>query len=278
MQTTTVFDLDRSTGMRSRFLREIAAADLPIGPGPRDPIEAADLAGLPATVQRYLEFMEVLGRPRTWSIRSRWTGGFRMRPDRPFASCEAWQYDSSLEITRIFHMRMRLAGIFPILVRDTYLRGRGRMLGRAFDTFTVVDEANPKLDAGELVTYLNDAILLAPSMLLGPKVSFAAVDDRSFDVALTDHQRTVRARVFVDARGAVTDFSTTDRYGQDPFGSKEMVQARWSTPVQGFTKHRGRVVPKSGQAIWHFPSGDFTYADFKLSPEDLAFDVSPVLA
>jgi hypothetical protein len=269
---------DPSAGMRTRFLREVAEAGLSHGPGSQTPVVEADLAALPAPAQRYLRFMEVLGRPRTWSIRARWTGGFRMRPDRPLQPCEVWQYDSSLEIARIFHMQVRLFGLLPVVVRDTYLRGCGRMLGRALDTFTIVDETNYKLDLGELCTYLNDAILLAPSMLLGPNTSWSGVDDRSFDVALTDHKLTVNARVFVDEHGAVTDFSTTDRYGRDPAGPNELIKTRWSTPIAGWMKFRGWMVPKNGKAVWHFPSGDFTYADFSLAPGDLEFDVSPVAA
>ncbi|MGK3991398.1 DUF6544 family protein [Sorangium sp. So ce136] len=122
-------------------------------------------------------------------------------------------------------------------MRDTYVRGQGRMLGRMLDAFSVVDEADAKIDTGELVTYLNDAILFAPSMVLGPETTWTAVDDGAFDVALTDHGRTVAARLFVDERGAVTDFSTTDRYVSDPENPKEMVR-----PAGG-VRREGRVAP-----------------------------------
>jgi len=123
---------------------------------------------------------------------------------------------------------------------------------------------------------LNDAILFAPSMLLGPETTWTAVDESSFDVSLTDHQRTVSARVFIDAWGAPTNFSTLDRFGEDPAKPGEMVRTRWSTPVRGWNVMDGRPVPTGGKAIWHFPRGDFTYADFSLAPRGLVFDVSPV--
>ena len=263
-----------SRSMRARFLREVAEAGLPSDPGPREPVTEADLAELPATAQRYLRFMRVVGRPRVWSFRARWTGVFRRGPAEPWKPCEAWQYDSRLGIARIFHMRLRY-GFVMLLVRDTYLRGQGRMLGRMLDTFSVVDEANAKLDTGELVTYLNDAILFAPSMVLGPETTWTAVDEGAFDVALTDHGRTVTARVFVDERGAVTDFSTTDRYVEDPENPKEMVQARWSTPVKGLKVVDGWPVACGGKAVWHLPGGDFAYASFTLADGGIEFDVAP---
>jgi hypothetical protein len=87
------------------------------------------------------------------------------------------------------------------------------------------------------------------------------------------HGKSVTARAFVDEDGALVDFSTTDRFGEDPAHPGEMVRARWSTPVRGFERFEGVTVPIGGKAVWHFPSGDFTYADFELSPGDLELDV-----
>ena len=43
----------------------------------------------------------------------------------------------------------------------------------------------------ELTTYLNDALFLAPTFLLGPQVRWAEVDADAFDVTLRDAGRTV---------------------------------------------------------------------------------------
>jgi len=261
--------------MGAKFLREIAGLSLPAGPAEAALITQAEVANLPDNVRRYLHFMGVVGRPRVWSFRARQLGTFRMRPDRAWMACEAWQYNSRLGITRIFHMRVRFSGVVPVYVRDTYIDGHGRMQGRVLDRFSVVDVADAKIDIGELVTYLNDAILFAPSMLLGPETTWTTVDDNSFDVSLSDHGLTVSARVFLDKWGAPVNFSTTDRFGEDPERPGNMVRTRWSTPIRGFTLMAGRPVPTGGQAIWHFPSGDFTYADFALAPNGLTFDVAP---
>jgi hypothetical protein len=195
-----------------------------------------------------------------------------MHPDRKWLPCEAWFYDSALEIARVFMMRLRF-GLMPVVVRDMYVRGEGRMLGRVLDAFNIVDRSDQKIATGELVTYLNDAILMAPSMLLGPETRFSGIDDYSFEVTLLDHGQSVSARVFIDQDGRATNFSTVDRYGTDPARPDEMVRARWSTPVTGWTLVDGRPVAKGGKAIWHFPSGDFEYADFSFG--DFEFNVAP---
>src|SRR5262245_38806522 len=142
----------------AKFLREVERARPPSLPALRPIIGETELSTLPEPVQRYLRFMRVPGAPKTWSFRAHWPGRFRLGRERRWLACEAWQYNCRLGVTRIFHMRLRLGGVLPVLVRDTYVSGRGRMLGRVFDAFSVVDQSDEKIATGELVTYLNDAI------------------------------------------------------------------------------------------------------------------------
>jgi len=258
--------------MRAKFLREVAALALPRGPDSASPVTDADLEPLPGAAQRYLRFMGVVGRPRDWSLRMGFTGRFRLKPGGPWAPISVWQYNTRLGPARIFHMRMRFGVVVPVLARDTYVNGHGRMLGKALDLITVVDGSGPEFDVSELVTYLNDAVNYAPSMILGPEAAWAAAGEGSFDVSLTDHGTTVRARVFVDARGAPTDFSTTDRF--IALAGKPPQRERWSAPVE-FDAVGGRPVAVRGRAIWHLPEGDMPYAEFSLVRESLAFNVPP---
>jgi hypothetical protein len=261
--------------LRATFAAEVASAGLPTGPASVEEVREADVLALPVAAQRCLRFMGAVGRPRDWSICARWTGGFRRRASERFMDIEAWQYDTRLEVARIFHMRTRLGGLAPVRVRDLYLHGKGHMQARLFDRIVVADGVGVEFNVGELVTYLNDAIMLAPSMLLGPEATFTHVDDGSFDVALTDHGTTVSARVFVDERGAVTDFSTIDRFMADPEGKAPPVRMRWTTPIEGWHMVRGRMLPTRGSAVWHPPSGDLEYAEFLLAGDETEFNVSP---
>jgi hypothetical protein len=260
--------------MRAKFLREVAAVGLPGGPGPQSVVTEAGLEALPEPAQRFLRYMGVPGRPRDWSFRVAFAGRFRTKLDGPWAACRTWQYNTRLDLARIFHIRMRFGGIVPVLARDTYLHGHGRMLGKILDLFTVVDGSGPEFDVGELVTYLNDAILLAPSMILGPETAWTPVDASSFDVTLTDCGRAVTARVFVDEGGAPTDFSTTDRFCYDPDNPKRLVRMRWTTPIR-LDVANGRPVAARGQAIWRMAGGPKPYADFSLVPGSLVYNVAP---
>lgn len=260
--------------LRAKFFKEVRKLDLPVGVEPLPVVTEADLSLLPQTAQRYLRFMGVLDRPRDWSFRLGFAGRFKVNRNAPWRRCEVWQYNTSPEITRTFLMCIRFGGL-PVIGRDTYRSGHGRMLGKLLDLVTVIDGSGTEFDIGELVTYLNDLVLIAPSMLLVPAVTFAPVDASAFDLTLVDHGNTVKARVFVDDHGAPVNFETTDRFCEDPEAPKRYVRARWSTPMTGFQEVDGRKIPLRGQAVWRFADGDFSYADFEVVPGSLAFNVRP---
>jgi hypothetical protein len=261
--------------MRRRFLREVAAAGLPAALGPVHVVTDADVAHLPEPARRYFHFMKVIGREQDWSFRLGFTGRFRTKPEKGWMRCETWQYNSRPAVARVFHIRIRFGGFLPVTGRDTYVQGRGRMLIKLLNLYTIEDGTGDEYDIGELATYLNDAVMIAPGMLLAPEIGWSAVDGGSFDVSLTDHGRTVTARVTIDETGAPRNFSTTDRFCYDPANPECPVQARWTTPIDGWESIGGRLLPTGAQAIWHLPQGPFPYADFCPVPETLVFNVPP---
>jgi hypothetical protein len=258
--------------LRQRLAADVAV--LGLSPGPAQPAMVPDvqLAGLPSAAQRYLRFMGAVGRPADWSFLAHVTGRFRLRPGLPWLRCEAWQYSTCPTVTRLFHMRLSAAGLLRMTGRDAYIAGQGRMHGTLAGLVTVADSAGPETSVSELVTYLNDAVLLAPSMLLGLPLTWAPVDDDTFEVTLEDSGQRVTARVSLDERGAPVDFSTEDRWCALPDG---LIRARWSTPVGGWRWVNGRWLPSAGSAIWHLPEGPFRYAEFRFAPGAIRYNVAP---
>jgi hypothetical protein len=258
-----------------RLAREVAAAGLPVGPENTDVVSAAEVAALPETVQRYLTFMGAVGAPRHCSFTARFTGRFRLRPSLGWMPAEAWQYNSALGggVARIFVMRIRFAGVVPMTGVDSYLRGRGRMLGKLLGVVTVADGRGSEFDVGELTTYLNDALLLAPSLLLRPGTEWKQLDQATFEVTLTDRGQRVSGRVTIDERGAPVDFATTDRFADLPGGLR---RAEWHTPIDRWGEAGGRPRPESVRASWRLPQGDLPYIEGRI--DDLAYDEVPFAA
>lgn len=252
------------------FLRGVAAAGLAQRPETTEPVTETDLAPLPPVAARYLRAMGVVGRPRTWSLRAHFTGRFRRGPDQPWLPLDAWQYNSALEVARLFRMRLVVARVLPMWGWDTYRGGTGRMLGKALGLVTVADGSGPEFDTSELSTWLNDAVLLAPGMLVHDRVAWDESGEDSFWVSVTDSGRTVSAQVLLDDQWRPRDFRTDDRWADLPGG---LVRAPWSTPVAGWTLVGGLPRPTGGAAVWHLPDDEFRYGELTL--RDLALDVPP---
>ncbi len=261
--------------MYRRLAAEVGAAGLVAGGDDHRPVTEDQIAGLPATVRRYLRAMGVLNRPRDWSFQAHFTGRFRLKGQGSWMPAEMWQYNSAMEVARFFHMRIDFAGVVPMVGRDIYLRGTGIMHGKLLGVVTVARSEGSETDVSELVTYLNDAVLLAPSMLLRLQTSFAAVDDRSFDVTLVDAGKTVTGRVVLDDDGRPADFSTTDRYADLPGG---LVRAEWTTPIDGWQPDGERFIPTRGNAVWQLPEGPLNYIEFRMSPGAVRHNRTPTEA
>jgi hypothetical protein len=241
------------------FVRRTAS--VPRQPEATRTVTDADLVGLPAAAARYLRFMDVVGAPRTGSLAAAAHGRFRMRPDGRWMACRAWQLNTRSPVRRLFHMRLRLAPGIAMTGWDTYADGEGRMRGTLFGAIPVASGTGPRFAASELVTWLNDAVLLAPGMLVDPAVRFGEDPDPDwFRVEVTDGGRSVAARVQVDENGAPRDFWTDDRYADLPGG---LVRARWHTPVDSWTVVDGRPVPVGAKAVWQLTGGPFTYAELE---------------
>ena len=90
--------------------------------------------------------------------------------------------------------------------------------------------------------------------------------------ALTDHGLTVTARVFLDDHGYPINFSTTDRYADLPGG---LVQAEWTTPIDGWKTDADRLVFTRGRAIWQHPDGPLDYLEFRTSPGAIRYNLTP---
>ena len=170
--TDTESDVHRSSVTYPRaFVRRVASVTRARPAG--GPVTEADLDGLPAAAVRYLRFMNVVGKARTGSLLAAAHGRFRMRPNGRWMACRTWQLSTAVPVRRLFHMHLRVAPGIAMTAWDTYADGSGHMRGKLFGALPVASGTGPHFTTSELVTWLNDAVLLAPSMLLGPACKFA---------------------------------------------------------------------------------------------------------
>ena len=242
-------------------------------PLPAALVAPADLAALPPVVRRYFDFMGVAGRPWVWSVESRYTGRFRLGRKGAWQPCHGRARNRRGGAYRDFEMRMATMGFLPLVVHDAYQDGAGGFQAKLLGLFTVAEARGPALDLGELVTYLSEGILWAPSLLLGPETQWRDVDDHAFEVTLTDAGTTVTGRVDVDGRGAPVRFSTTDRFFVDPTDAKQPpARTPWRVEVTEWASVESRAVAIGAQAAWELPEGPYPYGEVRLEPSSVRFN------
>jgi hypothetical protein len=151
-------------------------------------VTEADLAPLPAAVSKYLH----AGRPRPAAQLVIARALRREIPPRTRPILDALgrvAVQLGYRGSRLFRMHRLLARVVPMWGWDTHRVGRGRLHVKLLNLITVADGAGPEFDTGELVTRLTDAVLMAPSLLLGTATTWQDTVDHSFGVSICDAGR-----------------------------------------------------------------------------------------
>ena len=118
------------------------------------------------------------------------------------------------------------------------------------------------MNQSETVTLFNDMCLLAPAMLLDPRVGFQAVDVRTVFATFTNAGIAVQARLSFAEDGMLANFQSDDRYLSSDGKSYE--KYRFSTPVLSYRELGGRRIPEYARATWALPEGELVYAEIEI--------------
>lgn len=229
-------------------------------------ITAETLADLPPSVQRYLIYSGVIGRPWIHTVKMKYRGQFRLGQDKPWMPMQAEQVYRTDPPGFQWRARFKMFGLPLLSARDTYSSGNGHMFGKLAGSFTVFDEQGAELLQGTMVRYLQEMVWF-PTAYLSKYVTWAAVDDHAADVTFSDAGEQVSGRFYFDDEGRVLSF-IADRYAEHD-GSYRL--ATWATPMTEYGMFEGLRVPCVGRGIWQLPEGDLTY--IKLRVTDVAYNV-----
>jgi hypothetical protein len=118
----------------------------------------------------------------------------------------------------------------------------------------------------ETVTYFNDLCLLAPSALIDKSIQWQALDRTSAKATYSNKGTTISAVLYFNEEGQLTNFVSDDRTAIDV-----MKKLRFSTPVSDYKDFNGYKLPSYGEAIWHYPDGEFTYGKIRIN--NIQYDI-----
>jgi hypothetical protein len=223
-------------------------------------LSSVDLEHLPAVVQRYLRFSGAVGKPKVWNMRVEFAAQMHKKPGARAMSATSEQYNFFDDYARLFHLKAKMFGL-PVSVLHHYAKQRATMVVRVMGLFNIVDLAGPELDAAETVTILNDMAVLAPASLIDPRLVWRQLGDSSAEVTF-NNGHTVKAILSFGQGGELVNFISDDRYALGDDGV--LRKFRFSTPLGAYRNYNGVKLASEGDAIWHYPEGDFVYGKFAL--------------
>ena len=196
------------------------------------PVTDADLAHLPAPVQRYLRLAGVVGKTRVRNFRVGMRGRIRNGRQGRWMPFSAEQYNVIAPATRLFYLDASMFTI-PAQGYHRYVGSSASMRVKAAALVPVVAAAGSEMTQGETVTLLNDMCIMAPATLIEPTITWEAVDGCTARACFTNAGHAIRAELSFNEAGELTNFVSDDRFQTSADGTT-MRLVRWSTPIRGY--------------------------------------------
>jgi hypothetical protein len=239
------------------------------GPVTTEPVTEADLARLPAPVRRYLRLAGVVGQPRVHDVRVRMHGRIRQGPHARWMPFRAEQHNVLDPPARLFYLNASMFAI-PVQGYHRYAESAATMRVKAAALIPIVSASGPEMTQAETVTMLNDMCIMAPATLIDAAIQWEEVGDLTATAIFTNAGHTIRARLFFNARGELTNFVSNDRY-QDT--GKGATPVPWSTPVGAYRSFGSVRLPSGGEGRWRDAHGDYAY--IQLTIDEVEYNVRP---
>ncbi|MFM9950530.1 MAG: DUF6544 family protein [Saprospiraceae bacterium] len=217
----------------------------------------ADIQGLPPLVQSYLRYSGVINKPKVHSMRIVFEGEMRDK-GKDWFPFRSEQFNFFDEPTRLFFMKGKMFGLV-VPGYHRYADATATMDIRLFGLFPIVKQSGTVMNKTETVTLFNDMCLMAPATLIDPRIAWKTIDATSVEATFTNKGITISAILYFNEQGQLTDFVSNDRTAVS-----QMTAFPFSTPVSEYQNIDGMNTMKRGDAVWHYPEGEFTYGKFLL--------------
>jgi len=218
-----------------------------------------DLQKLPPVVQKYLRYTNVVNKEGVSNFKVIFNGEMRGK-DKKWFTFKSEQYNFTDAPTRLFFMDAIMKKL-PFAGYHRYREGKASMTIKLISQYPIVDLKNDELNRAETVTYFNDLCLMAPGALIDDRIQWGTSDSSSAIAMFTTNGISISAVLYFNEKGQLINFVSDDRY--DTSGGQP-VRHRFSTPVKEYKNVNGINVVSYGEAVWHYPEGDFVYGKFYL--------------
>lgn len=209
------------------------------------------LVGLPAPVIRYFNVALTPGQRLVRRAEIRHRGDFAMRPGTwtPFTSTEHFVVHPP---GFVWDASMRMGGLVPLRVRDSYLAGEGALRAAVLGLVPVADQhGTPEVATGELLRYLAEAAWFPTALLPGGGVRWEPMDDSTARAVLDDGGVRVSLDVRFGAGGEIAQISAE----RPRTVGRATVPTPWVGRFSDYERIEGMRVPMTGEVGWRTPAG-----------------------
>ncbi len=250
-----------SQRFESQFRKDVKQHFLQTNNVQTDLLTEAHLQHLPVPVQKYLRYAGVINQPKIKNMRIVFDGEMRDR-GKDWFKFQSIQYNFFDEPTRLFFMKAKMFGVTVPGYHD-YQNATARMNVRLFGMFPVAKHEGVEMNKAETVTVFNDMCLMAPATLIDKRIQWEKIDNLSAKAVFTNGANKISATLYFNETGQLINFISDDRYAVS-----DMKQYRFSTPVKNYKLINSKNTLSYGEAIWHYPEGEFVYGKFYLKSID----------
>lgn len=223
----------------------------------KDVYTEEDFAHLPKLMRDYFVDSGYVGRNKENLFAMKYLNA-KMKMDKgsKWIKVEALHYLFAEPMSRLVYLKSKVLGFVPFEGIDSYLDGKGRMLGRLANQFTVFDETGEKMDNSALVTFLSE-IVFCPLIAISDRVKWHDIGGKRVEASLQDGSTSVSGIFHFDTNGQLMKFTTNDRY-------EGKTSHPWTVVFEDFEVVKEIRYPSKARAIWNYESGDFEYFVAKL--------------
>jgi hypothetical protein len=215
-----------------------------------------ELQGLPAPVVRFFEFALTPGQPLIRRARIEHQGEFRGGMDAAWGPFRSVQHFTVNRPGFVWDATIRMAPLVNVRVRDSYVQGRGGMLGKLAGLVAVVDEeGSAHINSGALHRFILESAWFPTAMLPSQGVQWEPIDETSARATFSDAGITLSMVVHFAGTGEIVRVEADRVRDVDGEGVPTPFVAR----VGEYRRIDGMMIPVAGEVEWILPEGRFAF-------------------
>src|ERR1035437_6036 len=159
-----------------------------------DLLTEADIALLPAPVQKYIRYAGAVNKPKVKNIKIVFDGEMRDK-GKDFFKFNSVQYNFFDDPTRLFFMKARMYGT-TVPAYHCYQNATATMQVKLIGLFNVVNVKGTEMNKAETVTVFNDMCLMAPATMIDKRIEWMPVDSLSAKATFTNGINKITATLY----------------------------------------------------------------------------------